>query len=128
MSKRQVQVWLDGNRTAYRPGELLGGNYQLVGADRSRVRRTEVSVLWYTEGKGTEDLGVHHFAESDTPDDSAGRFATQLPLSPLSYDGVLLKIRWLVRVRVQLTTGRELLGEAPFQLGEAGIPGRAPRP
>jgi hypothetical protein len=44
-------------------------------------------------------------------------FRTTLPMSPLSYDGVILKIRWCVRVRVFLTKGREYVAQTRFQLG-----------
>ena len=84
----------------------------------------EVSVLWHTEGKGDEDLAVHDFrrlsAENGDPIDPRrpGRFSTVLPNSPLSYRGVIVKIRWCVRVRVFLTRGREVVGELHFRLGE----------
>src|SRR5690606_40819304 len=55
----------------------------------------EISVLWFTEGKGDEDLAVHYF-ERLTADDvpelnlkELRRFQTILPQSPLSYEGVL---------------------------------------
>ena len=49
-----------------------------------------------------------------------GRFSTTLPASPLSYDGVIVKIRWCVRVRVFPRQGKEVVGELPFVLGEIG--------
>ena len=57
------------------------------------VRAAELSVLWYTAGKGEEDMAVHHFErlvdEPARPLDLRvpHRFATVLPASPLSYDG-----------------------------------------
>ncbi|HVX63597.1 MAG TPA: hypothetical protein VHC19_23445, partial [Pirellulales bacterium] len=45
------------------------------------------------------------------------RFSIKLPRSPLSYQGIIVKIQWCVRVRVFLPRGKELLAEAPFQLG-----------
>jgi hypothetical protein len=44
-------------------------------------------------------------------------FATRLPHSPLSYDGPLVKIRWCVRVRVFLESGKDVVGEKIFRLG-----------
>jgi hypothetical protein len=92
----------------------------------------EISVLWHTEGQGDEDLAVHHFerlsAEEgrDVASLRSGRFETRLPASPLSYQGLIVKIRWCVRVRVFLARGKELLAEMPFQLGTVP-PARAAR-
>jgi hypothetical protein len=80
-------------------------------------------MLWYTEGKGDEDMGVHFF-ERRTPDDAEQRdlrrlhrFETVLPPSPLSYNGLVVKIRWCVRVRVFLRRGRKFVADQPLQLG-----------
>jgi hypothetical protein len=45
------------------------------------------------------------------------RFATVMPESPLSYDGVIVKVCWCVRVRVFLTQGQETVAEVPFSFG-----------
>jgi hypothetical protein len=124
MGEPRVTIRLDGNGRAYRPGEVLAGEYRLISIPREDIQAVEVSILWYTEGKGEEDLAVHDFHRLSAGDGDwidprePGRFSTALPPSPLSYQGVLVKIRWCVRVRVFLTRGREILGERPFQLGE----------
>jgi hypothetical protein len=87
------------------------------------ARAVELSILWYTAGKGEEDMAVHHFErlvdEPLRPLDLRvpRRFATMLPASPLSYDGVIVKICWCVRLRVFLTPGQETMSEMPFRLG-----------
>ena len=45
-------------------------------------------------------------------------FSTTLPTSPLSYDGVIVKIQWCVRIRVFLNRGRDFSGEQSFWLGQ----------
>ena len=40
------------------------------------------------------------------------------------YDGVLVKIRWLIRIRVFLEGGESVLGEKEFRLGD--VPSAAP--
>lgn len=123
MNEPRVRIRLDGNGRAYRPGETLSGEYQLENVPPGEVRAIEVSVLWYTEGKGDEDLAVHHFrrtaAEGTETVDfrQPGHFSTVLPPSPLSYAGAILKIRWCVRVRVFLGRGKEIVGQRDFQLG-----------
>jgi hypothetical protein len=116
-------IRFDGNGRAYRPGETLSGEFWLAGIDAEQVKAVEASVLWYTEGKGDEDLHVHEFrrfeADRGEPFDPLRpqRFAAMLPNSPMSYDGRIVKIRWCVRVRAFLAKGREVFGQKGFRLG-----------
>jgi hypothetical protein len=115
-------------RSLYWPGELLACRYQIDSVDRNELQAVEASVMWQTEGKGEEDMAVHAFQRrvpADTPDGDLGRSSqieTVLPNSPLSYSGVILKIRWRVRIRVFYSKGRELLADLPFQLGDVPDP------
>lgn len=124
MTDARVSIVLDGHRRAYRPGEILSGDYRLEGLAAEEIEALELSVLWFTEGKGDEDLAVHLFKrfsadEGDVIDPAhPGRFSTQLPASPLSYEGVIVKIRWCVRIRVFLHRARELMAEQVFRLGD----------
>jgi hypothetical protein len=123
MSQPRVIIQLDGNGRVYRPGETLSGEYRLDSIDPEQVKAVEVSVLWYSEGKGDEDLAVHDFhrlagengerVDPGRPD----RFCTTLPHSPLSYHGLLVKICWCVRVRVFLSRGKQVVGQHVFRLG-----------
>lgn len=132
-----VRIRFDGNGRVYRPGETLSGEYRIESVPLEEIKAVEVSVLWYTEGKGDEDLAVHDFwrhepGEGDRQDlRRPGRFSAVLPKSPMSYRGVLVKIRWCVRVRVFLHRGREVMGELAFRLGDvpaarAAIPAERP--
>jgi hypothetical protein len=85
-------------------------------------RAVEHSVLWYTEGKGEEDLGVHFFERVVDPEllppaVSGARFDVVLPASPLSYEGVIVKVRWCVRVRYFFAGGRDFVSEHEFSVG-----------
>jgi len=133
MTAPLVSIRLDGDARAYEPGETLVGEYRVEGVSRPDIKAVELSVLWCTDGKGDEDLAVHHFqrlsAENGDWIDTRRpvRFSTLLPNSPLSYDGMIVKIRWCVRVRVFLARDKELLGEMPFRLGRVSAPqGTAP--
>jgi hypothetical protein len=44
-----------------------------------------------------------------------------LPNSPLSYDGVILRIRWCVRLRAFLTRGKQLVEQRTFRLGNVPV-------
>jgi hypothetical protein len=130
MRRANIVIRIDGTKRQFEPGELIGGDYFIDGAAPDQVRAAELSVLWHTEGKGDEDLAVHHFdrISMETNPDWDPRqprsFEAKLPNSPLSYDGVIVKIRWRVRVRAFLVGGRELVEEQRFQLGD--VPTAAP--
>jgi hypothetical protein len=124
MSRAWITIRLDENGRVRAPGETLAGSYALFGLAADAVKAVEVSVLWHTEGKGDEDLAVHHFERIVAEEGGVltarrpGRFRTVLPQSPLSYEGAILKIRWCVRVRVFLAGGKEMMVERGFRLGD----------
>jgi hypothetical protein len=107
----------------YEPGAVLGVRYRIGGVAPVSVRAIEVSVAWYTEGKGEEDLFVHAFERIVERERllaalAGGTFATTLPRSPLSYEGMIVKIRWCVRLRVFFVGGRDYVTEHVFEVGE----------
>jgi len=126
MHRPIVIIRLDGNGRVYRPGEVLSGEFRLSALPERPPKALEVSVLWYTEGKGDPDMAVHEFWRYRFSDQLSvdlrrpQRFSTQLPNSPLSYEGQIVKLRWCVRVRVFLADGKEVVGQKVFRLG--GIP------
>ncbi len=103
------------------PGNLLVCEYDIEDSLFDHLQTLETSVLWYTEGKGDEDIGVHFFVRrtrEQLKEDrlSSYRFETTLPLSPLTYDGEIVKIRWCVRVRLFWGRGKETVVDRVFQL------------
>ena len=56
-----IIIQLDHPSPHIQPGETLCGTYRLVDIRLHEIQRLEFSVLWFTEGKGDEDLGIHHF-------------------------------------------------------------------
>jgi hypothetical protein len=118
-----IVLHLESGRRQFHPGEILEGEYRVLNATLDELEAVELSVLWYTQGKGDEDLGVHLFTRFSAADGDhldarqAGRFSTELPSSPLSYQGALVQIRWCVRLRVFLEGGQELFREEDFCLG-----------
>jgi len=121
----KISLTLKNARRAFYPGDELEGQYQVEATSTAEVTAIELSVLWYTEGKGDEDLAVHFFQRLTEADVEGGdfrnphRFRTVLPNSPLSYSGVSLRIRWCVRLRVFLARGKQLHFQVPFVLGES---------
>ena len=144
-----IIIQLDDPSRHFLPGEEISGTFRFVNLRPGELRRLEFSVLWFTEGKGDEDIGVHHFesiswedSEEDAAADGPGTdtvlagvpgvlkergrgrlsrsysFRVPLPESPLSYYGLILKIRWCVRVRIFPTSGREVMEQKLFSLGK----------
>ena len=127
-----IDVQFDRPGRHYDPGGLLSAGYRVGGVEPEAVRAVEASVAWYTEGKGEEDLGVHAFARLTDADAvraalEGGVLETRLPPSPLSYEGVIVKIRWCVRVRVFHVGGRDFVSEHVFEVG-AVPPASPPAP
>jgi hypothetical protein len=120
----RISIVLDGRGSrVYFPAETLAGSYWFDGVGADEIQAIEVSVLWFTEGKGSTDCGIHQFwrysvANGDWIDPRRpARFKTSLPRSPLSYQGVLIKLRWAVRVRLFLENERQASEDLPFWLG-----------
>ena len=121
MKEPAIHLSLDAANGDYRPGSSLRGELRFSNMAPDDVRSIEVSVLWHTLGKGEEDLFVHFFqretiSESTNAVLAPRQFETLLPNSPLSYDGVLIKIGWCARARVYLRRSRELMVETRFRL------------
>ena len=121
----QIDVQFDRPNRRYEPGDRLSVRYRIDDCDGDRIHAIEHSVVWYTEGKGEEDLGVHFFQRvADralrAPRPAIGDFAASLPKSPLSYEGLIVKVRWCVRVRVFFDGSKDYVSEHVFEMG--GVP------
>lgn len=126
----RVDVQFDRPQRQHEPGEQLAVRYRIEGCDGERIRAIEHSVLWYTEGKGEEDMGVHFFQRITDrsmmpPAARSGAFSAPLPWSPLSYEGVIVKVRWCVRVRLFFDGSRDFVSEHVFTVGRIP-PARVP--
>jgi len=118
----RVTVMFSQSDRHYEPLDPLEVRYEVEGLDDEPPRAVEHSVLWFTEGKGEEDLGVHFFERLVAPERlppaaPMGQFSCRLPRSPLSYEGVVVKIRWCVRVRFFFESGRDYVSEHEFAVG-----------
>ena len=72
MSAPLISISVEQRQRPHIAGQPLTGEFQIDAVDAAELRAVELSVLWYTEGKGDEDLGVHHF-ERWTDEDIAGQ-------------------------------------------------------
>ncbi len=110
----------------YQAGQKMAVKWRVSRVPLDEVQGIEVSVLWHTEGKGDEDLHVHHFhrlvenqiRRAGLADEQS--FQCELPLTPLSYHGRLISVLWCIRLRLFMTGSREIVAEQPFHLVSAG--------
>ncbi len=116
----QINIFLDSKDYIYSPGDCLTGSYRILDVQTDQINSVEMAVLWHTEGKGDEDMAIidYHSLSRQREDwinpRTPGKIETTLPLAPLSYEGTIIKIRWLVRVRLTLVSGEEIIAERGF--------------
>lgn len=124
MSNDQIEILVETERGLVRPGATLRGGFRVLTPESLPVDRVELSVLWYTDGKGDMDEDVIHnqiLAPGETlAADRAFAFQVPLPDRPWSYSGRVIKIHWVVRVRVYPASGKPWGGEEEFRLHPAG--------
>jgi hypothetical protein len=93
----KLGIELDGNKTAFAPGEQIEGRIEWnLDANPTAI---ELSLLWYTSGKGTRDVGVcgTHRVEHPGSLGSEG-FSFLLPPGPYSFSGTLISLIWTLEL------------------------------
>lgn len=125
MMEPLISIQIQSPEPHFEPGDVMICDYQIDAVEQDDLVAVEASVIWTTEGKGGEDMGVHYFerrvsADADGDLRQWRRFQTSLPNSPLSYRGSLVHIQWCVRVRAIMRQGKQSCFEHPFRLGSVG--------
>ena len=106
----------------YLAGGRLRATWQISRVPLEQIQGVEISVMWHTEGKGDEDLHVHHFHRINESQIRRTGLADQqsiqceLPITPLSYHGRLIRLQWCIRLRLFMASGKEIVTEQPFYL------------
>jgi hypothetical protein len=88
---------LRDGRASLRPGEPVTGvaRWNLSQAPES----LEVRLFWYTEGKGTRDVGTAAVMEVQNPGPSGEEtFCFEAPQGPFSFSGRLVSLCWAVEL------------------------------
>ncbi len=114
MSTLQVQL----DREWVRPGGTVRA--QLHWELDDRPDKLIVRLLWYTEGRGTRDVGV--VAEQElTSSELTGDREVDLavPEGPYSFSGSLITLRWVVELAVEPNGDAE---KAPLVVGPTPVP------
>ncbi|MDA8017559.1 MAG: DUF3592 domain-containing protein [Thermoanaerobaculia bacterium] len=94
-----VEIELD--RIVFEPGEVVEGTVRWSTGGQP-AESVLISLLWHTEGKGTEDTETVAQTRVDTPSDHGEhRFALQLESQPWSFSGTLVSVQWIVEASLE---------------------------
>jgi hypothetical protein len=121
----KLKIALHEDKTAFAPREMIRGVIEW-NLD-SNPRCLDLSLFWYTAGRGTRDVGMVHHVSFDSPGAHGSKeFSFTLPDGPFSVSGKLVSVIWAVELtcspgsettRREITlspTGKEiLLGSVP---------------
>lgn len=92
-----LELTLDDGRTAFSPDEDIAGSVAWSGDGEPAW--LEVRLFWYTEGKGTQDVGVALRERFEHPGAQGRRtFRLQAPSQPWSCSGRLVSVRWALEL------------------------------
>jgi len=56
-----LSLCIVGAKHRFAVGDELVCEYQIDAVEAAEIQAVEASILWHTEGKGDDDLGVHFF-------------------------------------------------------------------
>jgi hypothetical protein len=95
-----LEIHVDAGDGALAPGDTLRGTLQWVG-DRA-PEAVELRLLWYTEGRGDQDVGVARTLRIEAPAAvGSSPFEFETPSGPYSCSGRLISIRWALEAMTQ---------------------------
>jgi hypothetical protein len=95
-----ITISLDQSNTGFRPGETIVGtvSWSDLGEHSDKL---ETRLVWYTEGKGNQDIEVVKSLPSQvTQPDGSARFEFTAPTRPFSFTGKLISLIWVIEVVV----------------------------
>ena len=111
----KIEISFHGSGEVFAPGATLGGECVWSGAARGQDESGEVHLLWYTDGRGTQDVELLESIPFRVSG-ASGSFSFHwiLPESPYSFSGKLISLIWCVEAVIAGTTERENFVLSPF--------------
>lgn len=95
-----LAIEIQDGANAFLPGEAVEGtvSWQL---DRP-AQTAELRLLWYTQGKGDQDVGVVSTVPFSNPGLQDRRsFRVSLPDGPFSFSGKLISLAWALELVIE---------------------------
>ncbi len=101
-----IGIHLDDG-TCFEPGSEVRGRAEWQAGER-RPKSVLISLLWHTEGKGTEDVEIVEQVEVERPPALGSRaFSFRLPDFPWSFSGTLISLVWAIEASLEPKGGVE---------------------
>ncbi len=89
----ELKIETERGRTQYQPGETIAGT--LMWNFTEQPESVALRLIWYTRGKGDEDVGVVDSVTFDNPGQYETRqFRFDLPAAPYSFSGTFIALIW----------------------------------
>ncbi len=93
----KLSIALDEDKAAFAPRATVRGTVRW--SLDAAPRRLELSLFWYTAGKGTRDVGVIETLPFDEPGAVGWKdFSFTLPDGPYSFSGKLISLLWALEL------------------------------
>jgi hypothetical protein len=87
-------------RAAFVPGEAIAGTASW--SFDAQPDAVELRLIWYTQGKGTQDVGVVETVPyGPVAREDRREFKLHLPASPYSFSGKLISLLWALELVAQ---------------------------
>jgi hypothetical protein len=91
---------INDDQTLFHPGEKLSGTADW--RSEKEVRAIEVRLIWFTQGKGTQDTQIVDRRRWEAPAlDTQEKFDFTLPEAPHSFSGKLITLTWAIELVVE---------------------------
>lgn len=116
----ELKIELRDSKAVYPPGATVRGGVRW--SLQNNPASLELSLLWYTTGKGTQDVEIVETLKWEAPGASGSKdFSFALPGGPYSFSGTLISLIWALELtafpgsqiqKLELTvspTGSEIL-------------------
>ncbi len=120
VSDRRLEIRLDADGTWFQPGSSIVGEVRWHGLE-PETEALDLRLFWYTQGKGTQDVGLATTRRIARPGPSGSRrFALNVPEGPYSFSGRLITLAWALELveLPDLESVREdlLIGPRPVEV------------
>lgn len=113
-----LRIQLEDQGAWFRPGAALTGNVEWALEDEAT--RIEIRLLWYTQGRGSRDVGVVKREVIEYPGRMGHQsFEWKAPEAPYSFEGRLITLNWVVEAAVD---PGDLVEQAPLVISPFPIP------
>jgi hypothetical protein len=117
----ETRLEIEGDRNSAPPGATITANVALHATRPWTVKRAELALAWYTEGRGMADEAVVQRVElfppgSEAPATFRRSYPVAIPPVPWTYHGNLVKIHWVLQLVVQHKGGPEQITDLPLQV------------